>query len=936
MENSEGQTEISVKTNINNKFKGENKNLKEDMEDKNVSTQIDSHNDQIIQKDNQNEQISTQNDNEETIQKIQCELYQRHKTTSTGSQTEALSESLLNSIDKSIRRSANSDQDSNIPGDDESEIEESLSPSDRETNQLREYAGLKTRQSKKIVRFFTFPFYFRDKRTKFQKPKYFIRTFVVGVLLGGLLLLYLLKKEMIDLVVVKHVETIQEQVNLTSLLDGYNITTLQTLANDIRVHYRSLINSDPTINLEDIKGPSYASFNPNNFYDINNPGLEALSHNYTARFPVVLLPGFVSSGLEVWQGKECSRNYFRQRFWGQASMVLSMMFINECWGEHMMLDPETDLDPPGIKLRAAEGMQGSDFFITGYWVWAKIIEGLAAIGYDQKNLYMATHDWRLNMQDVEKRDSFYTRLKANIELLYETNGKQKVVILAHSYGSNMLLYFFKWVESKNGGKGGDSWVDKYIHTYVDIAGPLLGVPKALSSYLSGEMSDTSELGPIEALFNTNIKLISSFNRNFRQKLFRSWGSLTAMLPKGGEFIWGDHNSAPEDFFPPPADTDETDLNENDDSYIEILKEGNVIEEFNTQNQNISEISTDEKDRVAKDNECEFPVSKKIHSVDVKQYETFDSNYNYVKKDFFINPISMGNIIQFSSNGDKLSETISDSVTTTKEAYDDNSSSWHGNDETKLPTLNANTNISYSIQMKEAFLSKGNWTINQALNFLHQNDSNLARRMDKNYNFEFITNFKNRTTSNFEKPEYWSNSLAVQLPKAPNMRIYCFYGVGKQTERAFVYKRGDGPSSSSITNNGGSIGTIDISVKNSKYNIKEGVIFDDGDGSVPLVSLGYHCANLWRNSKAHNPSNIPVTTREIIDNVPSFVTGLIERSKGSKVSSQDHVDIMGNYAMIYDILKIVSGNDDDDLFQKDRFYSQIRELSDRISKKVKIN
>ena len=130
------------------------------MEDKNVSTQIDSHNDQIIQKDNQNEQISTQNDNEETIQKIQCELYQRHKTASTGSQSEVLSESLLNSIDKSIRRSANSDQDSNIPGDDESEIEESLSPSDRETNQLREYAGLKTRQSKKIVRFFTFPFYF--------------------------------------------------------------------------------------------------------------------------------------------------------------------------------------------------------------------------------------------------------------------------------------------------------------------------------------------------------------------------------------------------------------------------------------------------------------------------------------------------------------------------------------------------------------------------------------------------------------------------------------------------------------------------------------------------------------------------------------------------------------------------------------------------------
>jgi phospholipid:diacylglycerol acyltransferase len=36
---------------------------------------------------------------------------------------------------------------------------------------------------------------------------------------------------------------------------------------------------------------------------------------------------------------------------------------------------------------------------------------------------------------------------------------------------------------------------------------------------------------------------------------------------------------------------------------------------------------------------------------------------------------------------------------------------------------------------------------------------------------------------------WSNPLEVQLPKAPSMTIYCLYGVGKETERAYFYQQG---------------------------------------------------------------------------------------------------------------------------------------------------
>ena len=35
----------------------------------------------------------------------------------------------------------------------------------------------------------------------------------------------------------------------------------------------------------------------------------------------------------------------------------------------MMLDPVTGLDPPDVKIRAAEGIDAASAFIQGYWIW---------------------------------------------------------------------------------------------------------------------------------------------------------------------------------------------------------------------------------------------------------------------------------------------------------------------------------------------------------------------------------------------------------------------------------------------------------------------------------------------------------------------------------------------------------------------------------------
>jgi phospholipid:diacylglycerol acyltransferase len=53
-------------------------------------------------------------------------------------------------------------------------------------------------------------------------------------------------------------------------------------------------------------------------------------------------------------------------------MMRALVLDQEGWKKHIMLDKYTGLDPPGIKLRAAQGFDAADFFITGYWIWYDI------------------------------------------------------------------------------------------------------------------------------------------------------------------------------------------------------------------------------------------------------------------------------------------------------------------------------------------------------------------------------------------------------------------------------------------------------------------------------------------------------------------------------------------------------------------------------------
>ncbi|PFH53776.1 hypothetical protein AMATHDRAFT_136887 [Amanita thiersii Skay4041] len=299
-------------------------------------------------------------------------------------------------------------------------------------------------------------------------------------------------------------------------------------------------------------------------WKLNNDGREfevgerMKQRGLTAEHPVILIPGVISTGLESWSTSPEYRQFFRQKLWGGFNMLSQVTFNKEKWIAAMMLDPVTGLDPPGVKIRAAEGIDAASMFIHGYWIWYSIVENLAVVNYDTNNLYLAAYDWRLSYSNLEERDGYFSKLKITIEGLKRRQGK-KVVIAAHSMGSTvcyysmMLVVFadlyvisFKWVESPMHGNGGQNWVEDHVAAYISIAGTHLA--KAMAAFLSGEMKDTVQMNPAGSYV-----LERFFSRRERQKLFRSWAGSASMWLKvcvsaalsQGEF-WGNATSAPDD------------------------------------------------------------------------------------------------------------------------------------------------------------------------------------------------------------------------------------------------------------------------------------------------------------------------------------------------------------------------------------------------------
>ncbi|KAJ6260680.1 hypothetical protein Dda_4907 [Drechslerella dactyloides] len=491
-------------------------------------------------------------------------------------------------------------------------------------------------------------------------------------------------------------------------------------------------------------------------YDSFAIGLRLKEEGLESHYPVVMIPGVISTGLESWGTSAKSLPYFRKRLWGSFTMMRTLMLDKALWKDHIMLNKTTGMDPEGIKLRAAQGFDATDFFVTGYWIWSKILENLATLGYDPMSSYTAAYDWRLSYINLEKRDHYFTRLKNHIEVAKKVH-KRKCILISHSMGSQVVFFFFKWVEAmgEGNGNGGKAWVDDHIESWINISGSLLGATKGVTAVLSGEMKDTVQLNQF-AVYG----LEKFFSREERAEIMRSMPGISSMIPKGGEVVWGNSTWAPDD---KPDQTS-----------------------------------------------------------------------------------SYGNFIKFKRSND--SAAISQNLTMTGA-------------------------LEYLLETSEP------WFRDQLLgSYSHGIAKSIPEALE-----------------NEQDPRKWINPLEVPLPYAPNMKIYCFYGIGKPTERSYYYTQNTVNASFLQT-------VIDGTVTRADEGTDHGVVMGEGDGTVPLLSMGFMCSKGWR-MKRFNPARIPLKTFEMLHEPLSF------DMRGGP-NTADHVDILGRQQLNELILRVAAGKGQD--------------------------
>ncbi|XP_028752093.1 phospholipid:diacylglycerol acyltransferase 1-like [Neltuma alba] len=576
------------------------------------------------------------------------------------------------------------------------------------------------------------------------------------------------------------------------------------------------------------------------------PGLKLKKEGLTAKHPVVFVPGIVTGGLELWEGHQCAEGLFRKRLWGGTFGEVYKR--PSCWAEHMSLDNETGLDPPGIRVRPVSGLVAADYFAPGYFVWAVLIANLARIGYEEKTMYMAAYDWRISFQNTEVRDQTLSRIKSNIELVVATNGGNKAVVIPHSMGVPYFLHFMKWVEAPApmGGGGGPDWCARHIKAVMNIGGPFLGVPKSVAGLFSAEARDIAVARAIAPGFLDN-DLFRFQTLQHVMKMTRTWDSTMSMIPRGGDTIWGGLDWSPEEGYLP---------------------------------------------------------SKRRQKHNDTQSTSQDTNISTNSQS---KPANYGRFISF---GKDVAEAPSSEI----ERID-------FRDAIKGPNI-ANTTCrdvwteyhDMGVEGVRAVAEYKVYTAGSIVDLLHFVAPKMMARGSAHFSYGIADNLDD---PKYEHYKYWSNPLETKLPNAPDMEIFSLYGVGIPTERAYVYKLSSYAECYIPFE-------IDTSAEGDDEDscLKDGVYTVDGDETVPALSAGFMCAKGWRGKTRFNPHGIRTYIREYDHSPPA---NLLE---GRGTQSAAHVDIMGNFALIEDIIRVAAGGTGEDL-GGDQVYSDIFKWSEKI-------
>ncbi|KAK3112047.1 phospholipid:diacylglycerol acyltransferase, partial [Teratosphaeriaceae sp. CCFEE 6253] len=81
----------------------------------------------------------------------------------------------------------------------------------------------------------------------------------------------------------------------------------------------------------------------------------------------------------------------------------------------------------------------------------------------------------------------------------------------------------------------------------------------------------------------------------------------------------------------------------------------------------------------------------------------------------------------------------------------------------------------------------NLTVGEALPYLYDRTEQWYRDATQQAYSHGVAHSRKAVEANQDVPAKWINPLETRLPLAPDLKIYCFYGFGKPTERAYFYQ-----------------------------------------------------------------------------------------------------------------------------------------------------
>lgn len=211
----------------------------------------------------------------------------------------------------------------------------------------------------------------------------------------------------------------------------------------------------------------------------------------SATYPVVFVPGDGGSQVEAKLNKtsvvhyiceKTTKDYFN--IW--LNMELLVPIVIDCWIDNIKLVynnvTRITINAPGVETRipgwgTSETVEWLDPSHASTGAYFKFIgDVLVKLGYSRnKSIRGAPFDFR---KAPNENQEYFVKLKALIEDTYKENNNERVMMVAHSMGGPMSLYFLNLQTQE--------WKDKYIKALVSLSGAWGGSVKAMKVYAIGD------------------------------------------------------------------------------------------------------------------------------------------------------------------------------------------------------------------------------------------------------------------------------------------------------------------------------------------------------------------------------------------------------------------------------------------------------------------